>query len=442
MTRTAPPAAARDAGQPVPGRPSAPASPVARAGKRVRLGVRGTPGRLRIVSAVLVVVGLLFGLAAAQSFWAADGALARADRNAAQLVRLQEIQTSLVRADADATNAFLVGGLEPAAQRADYNAAVDRAARAVAFAARAQSADGDALAALSSAIQHYTGGVVQARADNRLGLPLGAEYLREASAELRADALPILGSLTQANQARVATEFTTARAAQPLALAAGLVTLVVIAGALVWLARRTHRFVNVPVAGSGVVVVVVLVAVAAVLGSVRTTVSDVRAGSYAAARALSGARVAAFDAKANESLTLISRGSGAAFEAAWAASSAATSHRLADAASIDAVHADLATSWAAYTALHHKIRVLDDGGAWEQAVAAAVSRDAGSANAAFAAFDSRSGEQLTAAGNATSSALRDAESGLTAAGWLSVLAGVLAAVLAWWGLSQRIEEYR
>jgi hypothetical protein len=147
-------------------------------------------------------------------------------------------------------------------------------------------------------------------------------------------------------------------------------------------------------------------------------------------------------AKANESLTLISRGSGAAFEAAWVASSAVTSHRLADAARVDAVHADLATRWAAYAALHHKIRALDDGGAWEQAVAAAVSRDAGSANAAFAAFDSRSGEQLTAAGNATSSALRDAESGLTVAGWLCVLAGVLAAVLAWWGLTQRIEEYR
>lgn len=440
MTRTAPPAPARNAGP-----PGSPASPVERAGMRLaraRLGVKGTPGRMRIVSAVLVAVGLLFGLAAAQSFWAADGALARADRNASQLVRLQEIQTSLVRADADATNAFLVGGLEPAAQRADYNASVDRAARLVAFAARAQNADGDALAALGSAIQRYTGGVVQARADNRLGLPLGAQYLREASAGLRADALPILGSLTQANQARVATEFAAARRARTLALVAGLVTLVVVAGALVWIARRSHRFVNVPVVGSGVVALVVLVAAVAVLGSVRTTVGDVRVGSYAGTRALSDARIAAFDAKANESLTLISRGSGAAFEAAWVASSAVTSSRLADAARVARVHADLATGWTAYTALHHKIRGLDEGGAWDQAVAAAVSRDAGSANAAFAAFDSRSAEQLSAASDATSSALREAESGLTVAGWLCVLAGVLAAVLAWWGLSQRIEEYR
>ena len=35
-------------------------------------------------------------------------------------MRIQAIQTNVVQADADATNAFLVGGLEPAAQRADY----------------------------------------------------------------------------------------------------------------------------------------------------------------------------------------------------------------------------------------------------------------------------------------------------------------------------------
>lgn len=419
--------------------------PATRAGgglQRARLGVQGTPGRLRVISTVLVLVGLLVGLAGAQSFWAADGALERADRNAAQLVRLQDIQTSLVRADADATNAFLVGGLEPAEQRLDYDAAVEQAARQVAYAARAQSADGDALAALSAAIQRYTGGVVQARATNRQGLPLGAQYLREASAGLRADALPLLESLNDANQDRVAAEFAAARRAQAVVLVAGLVGLALIAGALVWIARRSHRVLNVPVLAAGVVVLVVLVAAVAALGSVGAAVTTVKDGSYAAARALSDARVSAFDAKANESLTLVSRGSGAAFEAAWVTSAEATATRLADAVGVDPGSADLETSWAAYTALHQEIRTLDDGGGWDQAVAAAVSREPGSANAAFAEFDTRSGEQLSAAGDATSSALSDAQSGLTVAGWLCLLAGLGAAALAWWGLSQRIEEYR
>ncbi|WP_407343077.1 hypothetical protein [Pengzhenrongella phosphoraccumulans] len=420
----------------------APATRAGRGLQRARLGVQGTPGRLRVVSAVLILVALLVGLAGARSFWAADDALARADRNAAQLVRLQDIQTSLVRADADATNAFLVGGLEPVEQRRDYDAAVERAARQVAFAARAQPADGDALAALGAAIQRYTGGVVQARATNRQGLPLGAQYLREASAGLRADALPLLEALNQANQDRVTTEFAAARRAQALVAVAGLVALALIAGAMVWIARRSHRILNVPLLAAGVVVLVVLVAGVAVLGSVSATVGTVKTGSYAAARALAGARISAFDAKANESLTLISRGSGAAFETAWAASSEATTTRLADAVAVDGGSADLEPAWAAYTALHREIRALDDGGGWDQAVAAAVSREPGSANAAFDSFDTRSAEQLTSAGAATTSALTDAQSGLTLAGWLCVLAGLGAAVLAWWGLSQRIEEYR
>ncbi|QTE30833.1 hypothetical protein [Pengzhenrongella sicca] len=418
-----------------PATPPAPEPAPARA-LMSRRGAGDTPSRMRLVSAALVVVGLLVGLVAAQSFWSAQGALARADANAAQLVRLQDIQTALVRADATATNAFLVGGLEPAEQRADYDDAVERASRQLTFAARAQAADGEALAELSTLVSDYTGGVVQARTINRQGLPLGAQYLREASASLRADALPVLESLTQANEARVATEFTTARQARALAIGAGVVGLLLVAGALWWLARRTHRYLNVPVLGAGLVVLGLLVVSAIVLGSVGAAVASVRDGSYATARAVAGARIAAFDAKSNESLTLISRGSGAAFEEAWVASAAITSDTFAETA------VDLAPSWDAYTTLHADIRALDDGGDWDAAVAAATSRADGSANAAFDAFDAASAERLTAAGDETSSALRSAESGLTLGAWLSVLAGILAAALAWWGISQRVEEYR
>ncbi len=78
---------------------------------------RSTPATMRTVALALVVVGLLVVAAAVQTFVGADQALARADANAAQLVRLQTIQTSLVQADAEVTNSFLVGGLEPVEQR-------------------------------------------------------------------------------------------------------------------------------------------------------------------------------------------------------------------------------------------------------------------------------------------------------------------------------------
>ena len=58
----------------------------------------------------------------------------QANRTAAadteQLIRVQGIKTNLLRADALATNAFLIGGLEPAEQRAAYDGAIDQTVRA------------------------------------------------------------------------------------------------------------------------------------------------------------------------------------------------------------------------------------------------------------------------------------------------------------------------
>ncbi len=419
--------------------PAAPAAtPAARLSsqvQRLRASGQGTPGRMRLVSGALVLACLLLALGGAQSFRAAQGALERADANAAQLVRLQDLRTSLVRADADATNAFLVGGIEPAQQRQDYDDAVQRAASTLARAARAQPADVTALAALNTAIQSYTSEVELARANNRQGLPLGAQYLREASAGLRAEALPLLESLTAANQDRVQTEFSAARRAIAALAVTGLLALAAIVAGLVWLARRTHRYLNLPVVAAGAVVLVTLVVGTIVLTGIASRVGDVRGGSYRDVRSLSEARVAAFDAKSNESLTLISRGSGAAFEQAWQASSATTTEQV-------GTDSELGREWAAYTRAHTKIRELDDGGGWERAVTAATSRAPGSANAVFATFDESSAAALTQASDSTTAALQDAGTGLLLATWLAVLAGLGAAVLAWWGLAQRIEEYR
>ena len=167
----------------------------------------GTPGRLRVVGIVSVAAALLFGLAAGQAFRSADGALGRAAANSDQVVRIQAIQTNVVQADADATNAFLVGGLEPAAQRADYTEAIATASGLIAQAAQHQPADGNALSALNQSLIAYTSQVEQARANNRQALPIGAQYLKSASADLRADALPLLANLGEANDDRVSEEF-------------------------------------------------------------------------------------------------------------------------------------------------------------------------------------------------------------------------------------------
>jgi hypothetical protein len=396
---------------------------------------RGTPGRMRLVSAGLVILCLLLGLAGEQAFRATRGSLDRAAANAAQVVRLGELQISLVSADADATNAFLVGGLEPAEQRAHYDAAAQRAAELVAQAARAQPADVQALAALNTAIQAYTGQIELARANNRQGLPVGAQYLRNASSGLRTDALPLLESLTAANQQRVQTEFTHARQAWIALTGVGLLALAGLVLASIWLARRTHRYLNLPLVGAGVVILVTLIAGAVGLLTLGGSVGSVRDGPYTDVQALSEARVEAFDAKANESLTLISRGSGAAFEKAWQVSSATTT-RLVEPYPV------IKTQWAEYVSAHRAIRALDDSGRWDRAVAAATSRADNSANAKFDAFDDSTSRALTQSAAATDRDLQSAGAWLSLATWLAVAAGLLASLLSWWGLAQRLEEYR
>ena len=108
---------------PAPAATNAPTGRIPALLASLRAGFEGTPGRLRGIAAITVLAAVLFGLAAGYSFRAADGALARAKANTDQLIRVQAIQNHVVQADADATNAFLVGGLEPAAQRADYTEA-------------------------------------------------------------------------------------------------------------------------------------------------------------------------------------------------------------------------------------------------------------------------------------------------------------------------------
>ncbi len=450
------PATGREAGPPTGAPAAGPAAAQPAAGTTVdgirgrvdsvaasaRAAMAGTPGRLRAIGILSVVATLLFGLAAGQAFRSADGALGRAAANSDQLVRIQAIQTNVVQADADATNAFLVGGLEPAAQRADYTGAVASAARLVAEAAQNQPADGAALGALNTSLVAYTSQVEQARANNRQGLPVGAQYLKGASADLRADALPLLTNLTRANEARVNEEFDRAARAALWIVVAGLLALTVLVLSQVWLARRTRRYLNVPMAAGALLVLVTLVLGTAGLLAVKSDVDGTRDGVYAATLSTAQARIAGFDAKSNESLTLIARGSGSAFEEAWQASSDAVTTELDTLASNPASSALSTLPWPEYVTVHEEIRARDDGGDWEGAVELATGQGSGTGNATFAAFDTASDGQLAELSAQTSQQLDDTGGWLPFAGVLGVLAGVVAALCAWWGVSMRLEEYR
>ncbi|MEO7060927.1 MAG: hypothetical protein ABI083_14495 [Lapillicoccus sp.] len=445
------------AGMPPPAPPgqlttTAPVLPARGGGLRavVRSAFEGTPGRMRVIAAVVALAAAVFGVVGANSLWTSSAALERADHNTTQVVRVQSIYSDLVRADAATTNAFLVGGLDTTGQGPAYDEAVAHVAATVAAAAEAQPADGAALGALNQQIQTYTSLVEQARAYNRQGLPVGATYLTNASTGLRSGALPIVTLLTQANTDRANAEFR--QSSNGLALGiSGVVALLVLLGGLLWLARRSHRYLNVPVLIAVGLVLVALVAGAFTLGQVGSTVTTVRGTVFDATLDLATIQSSAYDAKANESLTLISRGSGQAFERAWQGQSTLVKTTIGyiDTAGDATLSTDLGAKWTAYSAKHQEIRSQDDGtktvaSNWDEAVrlAGLPTSTAGSANATFDAFSQATADGLATYSQQTSDQVLAPRTAVTIVGWALLLLCLAAAGLAARGFGQRLEEYR
>src|SRR4051812_33181667 len=65
------------------------------------------PRRLQLLTVGVLIAGILFGIVGGACFALQARALSRAGDNAEQLVRVQQIQTDLLSADATATNGFL-----------------------------------------------------------------------------------------------------------------------------------------------------------------------------------------------------------------------------------------------------------------------------------------------------------------------------------------------
>ncbi len=430
-TTTAPPTAPA-ATTPVPSGQAAP-SP---APPTSRLKSMDTPQRLRLLSLGVVVACVVVALVGGLIFSYLAFSLSRAKADTAQLIRIQKIQSNLLSADATASNAFLVGGLEPPAQRAVYDQALSSTSSLIVEAAQAQPADAAALSALNEQVVSYAATIEQARANNRQGLPVGAQYLRNASADLRSTALPILDNLVSSNAARAADEMD-ARVGYVFPVISLLALVGLIVGQI-WLARRFKRRINVGMLASAVVLLVITVGGFIAAQQLSSTLSSISKGSFAAVNNAADARIDANNAKSNESLTLIARGSGQTFENAWKSSADAVAGNLQRLGE----RPELVTQWQAYTDVHGKIRDLDDGGRWDTAVALATGSARDSSNTAFGTFDRNLAGYLDEVSQDASSSLADEQPAMVVGAILILLGGLAAALLGRWGVAARLKEYR
>jgi hypothetical protein len=376
---------------------------------------------------IAVSVCLIFGVAAALIQFLGWQAGDRAADNTAQLVRVQNIETSLYRADALASNAFLRGGLEPPAQRAAYDETISDVLRQIADAAEAQPADRAVLATLNELVTDYTTGVTQARDNNRQVFPVGAQYLREASAALRIDATAALDALSDANTARAEDEMDTQHPWWLLGLA-------LVALAALWLvnrsiARRFHRRFNKGLLLAALGIAVLTFFIVSYASAQNGANDELRAGAFKDAIDEAAARTAANDAKALESKRLIDRASGAEVDAPW---------------QLQAAIVDENTSypglWNDYVAAHMEVDALDVDGDWEGAVRRATSVEPGGSTFAFEVFDKTSGAAIEQAGQQATDELSSNNIGLLLT-LVTLLVGLLGASVAAWGINQRRREY-
>jgi hypothetical protein len=416
-----------------------------------------TPARLRLLIAGLVSLCLIWGAVAA---WVvsqrASGAADVVSTSEPLSLDGQQIYRALSDADATAASAFLSGGLEPIAARHRYQADIAQAARHLesATAAAGHSPAARDLATLSKDLPVYTGEVETARADNRLGLPLGAAYLREASGLMRGTLLPAARDVSAQANARL-----TAASGQATGLPLALILLVaagvlgyVLYRAQRWLFQRTHRRLNPGLVVASVAAVVSLLWLAITFAVARADLLQARNHGSAPVAALAQADIAALQARADESLTLIDAGGDDTFEADFKTTehrlgpgpgtmltNAVTAARGSPGGGAAATAATTATAW---YAAHRTVRSLDDSGKHTQAVLLVTTPGPGHSGTLFTRLD----DSLTSAIAADQVVFqRNAVAGSGAFTGLEVGIIVLALIMAAGcarGLSTRLAEYR
>ena len=447
--------------------PVTPAPAVRRAWWRPRLDGATTPARLRLLLALLILLSLAWGVLAALT--ADQHASAAADVVAVSeplSLDAEQIYTSLSDADATAANAFLAGGLEPAKARQRYQADITQAAIRIeaasalvgSSAARTQlpgqvakqasaagTAVGDDLAILSGQLPAYTDEVGTARADNRLGLPLGAAYLREASGLLRGTLLPAASDI-YTRESALLTSASAQASGLPLIVVtavAGLGLGYVLFRSSRWLSRHTHRVVNyglLLVALAGLVSLVWLVA-AFVVG--RGDLLHAQQQGSAPAQAFARAEVAALQAHADESLTLIDNGGEDSYQTDYVAQQKllgpGPGTLLAAVQAAGSPGPDVATQARAWYQAHAALRAKDDAGNHSAAVQSALSGDAATSFARLSATLSNGINDHQAVFAASARSGRDAFTGLAVG---MIVASLVMVGGCAWGLSRRLAEYR
>jgi hypothetical protein len=427
--------------------------------RRLHLDTRTTPARLRLLLVVLVLLSLAWGALAAFTAGlyssAASGVVATGEPLSLDAL---QIYSGLSDANDAATTAFLTGGLEPAAVRQRYTddiaAAETGLEDATARGGTGQGAAATDLRTLATDIPRYSGEIETARADNRFGIPLGAAYLREASGLMRGTLLPAAQDLYRAENASLG-----ATSARATGLPFIVVTAVIGVGigyglylASRWLAGRTRRVFNVGLLAAGLAIIISLGWLAVAYANGRSALLTAQTRGSTPVAALARVDIAAAQAHADESLTLIDDSGNDSYQNDYynlqrtlgpgsgtlltAAQQAAAGSRAAPA--VAAMISD-AQGW---FKAHASVRMLDDSGDHAGAVNSALGNKPGDAATWFGQLSAHLDTGMTEDQAAFNSSAKDGAGAFTGVEAGVIVAALVMAAACAWGLSRRLAEYR
>ncbi|GGC61774.1 hypothetical protein IEU95_13015 [Hoyosella rhizosphaerae] len=412
-----------------------------------------SPGKLVLAAFALILLCIGAGAVTASSITTRqdqlDALIANTEPIASSAL---ELYSALSIADAAASTAFVFGGIEPDDLRDRYLRANFDAARSIVNASsQVGDDDGQAQQLLSEISMHlplYAGLIESARSNNRVGNPVGAAYLNEASHMMRTRVLPQSEDLYRTQAQKVADSHATFIHPPWAAIATVLVVVLILIGAQIRLSRKTQRTLNFGWVVATLVMILVLMWLLTVGLFSRAEANRALNEGIRPLDKLATTRILAQQARADETLGLARRGEASDIEASFSRASEAVAENLSALQGDDRISSGRDEINAAIAAhdgwrqAHDRMAVLYSAGDHIGASRIAVGGGEFDSTAQFAALDDALSEGIVATRAEVRTAIFRTRNALVfAAGGviaLSVIAGLAVAGGVW----PRLREYQ
>jgi hypothetical protein len=291
-----------------------------------------TPGRLWTLSLVMVAVSGLLWLAGSSTVVTAQNKVDSIGyRSGPAVIDAQKIHGSLADADRSAANAFLSSGAQNSEPRQRYQRDIALATHDLEQAAEHNTAGSQTsrdLQAVNAAVAEYTGLVEAARANDRQGFPVGAAYLRAASRLMHQPGDGILArvdALASVNSSNASAEYASfwyAAALLAVFFAFGALLFALLLSTQSFVRQRFRRRRNNRLMIATTLLALLSGAMAAQGLYTYRNVQAAEEEAFPRLHQLWQARATVADINGNESLSLIARGNGSAFDQAFKAETA------------------------------------------------------------------------------------------------------------------------